>query len=71
MSTVTLSAKPSGNSYVATLTYPDAGVSMCSTDTFPSIEEAIIAAALKLLSMPDRLKRMDRDIQSDTGWSYR
>jgi hypothetical protein len=59
MLTVTLSATPKGNGYQATVTLPD-GVSISSAETYPSIAEAITAAALKLLDMPERLESLDR-----------
>jgi hypothetical protein len=59
MLTVTLSATPKGNGYQATVTFPD-GLSISSAETYPSIAEAITAAALKLLDMPDRLETLDR-----------
>jgi len=59
MLTVTLSATPKGNGYQATVTLPD-GVSISSAETYPSIAEAITAAALKLLDMPERLEALDR-----------
>ncbi|EFI52995.1 hypothetical protein [Afipia sp. 1NLS2] len=59
MLTVTLSATPKGNGYQATVTFPD-GVSISSAETYPSIAEAITAAALKLLDMPHRLQALDR-----------
>jgi hypothetical protein len=55
MTAVTLSATPRGNGYQATLTYPDQ-VSISSTETYSSVTEAISAAAIKLLDMPDRLE---------------
>lgn len=54
MHTIELSATPKGNGYQATVTFPD-GVSMSSAETYPTIAEAIAAAARKLLDMPDRL----------------
>ncbi|MBX9646545.1 MAG: hypothetical protein K2X57_05755 [Xanthobacteraceae bacterium] len=59
MLTVQLSATPKGNGYQATVMFPD-GVSMSSAETYPTIGEAIAAAAMKLLDMPDRLARLDR-----------
>ena len=59
MLTVTLSATPKGNGYQATVTLPD-GVSISSAETYPSIAEAITAAALKLLDMPERIEALDR-----------
>ena len=51
---VTLSAMPKGNGYQATVTYPD-GVSMSSAENYPTVGEAIAAAAANLLAKPDRL----------------
>ena len=59
MPAVTLSATPKGNGYQATLEYPD-GIAMSSAETYPTIAEAIIAAAAKLLDSPKRLMAMDR-----------
>jgi hypothetical protein len=59
MTTITLSATPKGNGYQATVTFPD-GVSMSSAETYPTIAEALTAAALKMLDMPDRLEALDR-----------
>jgi len=56
--TITLSATPKGNGYQATVTFPD-GVSMSSAETYPTIAEAMTAAALKLLDMPERLEALD------------
>jgi hypothetical protein len=59
MATIQLSATPKGNGYQATVTFPD-GVSISSAETYPTIGEAIAAAALKLVDMPDRLARLDQ-----------
>ncbi|VVB49915.1 hypothetical protein RHAL1_04079 [Beijerinckiaceae bacterium RH AL1] len=59
MPTITLSATPKGNGYQATVTLPD-GVSISSAETYPSIAEAMTAAAKKLLDMPARLEALDR-----------
>lgn len=59
MATIQLSATPKGNGYQATVIFPD-GVSMSSSETYPTIGEAIAAAAIKLLDMPDRLARLDQ-----------
>jgi len=59
MPTIQLSATPKGNGYQATVTFPD-GVSISAAETYPTIGEAIAAAAMKLLDMPDRLARLDR-----------
>ncbi|UAL10164.1 hypothetical protein [Caulobacter segnis] len=58
MSEITLSATPKGNGYQATITFPT-GVAISSAETYPSIAEAITAAALKLLEMPERLTDLD------------
>ncbi len=62
MGQITLSATPKGNGFQATVTYPN-GVSISSSETFPTQAEAIEAAALKVLDMPERLTDLDR---SDT-----
>ena len=54
---VKLSATPKGNGFQATIALPD-GVSISSAESFPTEAEAIIAAAEKLLQMPDRLTRL-------------
>lgn len=59
MTEITLSATPKGNGYQATVSFPS-GVSMSSAETYPTIAEAIAAAALKLLNMPDRLAALDK-----------
>jgi hypothetical protein len=59
MLAIQLSATPKGNGYQATVTFPD-GVSISSDETYPTIGEAIAAAAMKLLDMPDRLARLDQ-----------
>ena len=59
MHTIQLSATPKGNGYQATVTFPD-GVSMSSAETYPTIAEAIAAAARKLLDMPDRLEALGK-----------
>lgn len=58
MSSVTLSATPKGNGFQATVTFAN-GVSISSAEAFPTKSEAISAAALKLLGMPERLEDMD------------
>ena len=59
MTEITLSATPKGNGYQATVTFPG-GVSISSAETYPTIAEAMTAAALKLLEMTDRLEALDR-----------
>ncbi|AOF98555.1 hypothetical protein [Sphingobium sp. RAC03] len=58
MSHVTLSATPKGNGYQATVSFAG-GVSLSSAETYPSISEAVAAAAMRLLSMTDRLDALD------------
>lgn len=58
MTTITLSATPKGNGYQATVTFSD-GVSISSAEIYPTIAEAMTAAALKLLDMPECLERLD------------
>lgn len=53
---VRLSATPKGNGFQATAALPD-GVSISSAESYPTEAEAITAAAVKLLEMPDRLMR--------------
>ena len=59
MPTITLSATPKGNGFQATVIFPGDGVSISSAETYPTIAEALTAAALKLLDMPERLEAMD------------
>ena len=59
MTTVTLSASPKGNGYQATIAFSD-GVWINSAEAFPSIGEAVAAAAAKVLDMPGRLADLDR-----------
>ena len=58
MADVTLSATPKGNGFQATVTY-SSGVSISSAEAFPTKAEAISAAAMKVLDMPDRLEEFD------------
>jgi hypothetical protein len=59
MPTIQLSATSKGNGYQATVTFPNS-VSISSAETFPTIGEAIAAAAMALLDMPERLATLDR-----------
>jgi hypothetical protein len=59
MTEIKLSATPKGNGYQATVSFSD-GVSISSAETYPTIAEAITAAAMKLLDMPERLEALDR-----------
>lgn len=58
MTQVTLSATPKGNGFQATVTYSD-GVSISSTEAYPTRAEAITFAAIKVLDMPERLEAFD------------
>jgi hypothetical protein len=58
MPAIQLSATPKGNGFQATVTFPG-GVSISSAETYPTIAEAMTAAALKLLDMPQRLEALD------------
>ncbi len=57
MKEIRLSATRKGNGYQATVTFSD-GVSISSAEAFPTIPEAIRAAALKLLDMPERIEAL-------------
>ena len=59
MTEIRLSATPKGNGYQATVSFPD-GVLVNSVESYPTIGEAMAAAALKLLDMTDRLEALDR-----------
>ncbi|WGM47242.1 hypothetical protein KOAAANKH_02117 [Brevundimonas sp. NIBR10] len=59
MTEVRLSEAPHGNRAKSTVSFPN-GVSMSSAETYPTVSEALAAAALKLLDMPDRLARLDQ-----------
>jgi hypothetical protein len=63
MASVTLSATPSGNGYQATVGY-DGWVEVNFAETYPTIAEAITAAAIKMLDMRERLEAMDREAQA-------
>ena len=63
---VTLSAKPRGNGFQASVTFTT-GVSINSAETYPTIAEAITAAALKLLELPERLEESDRIAHEPTS----
>ena len=58
MSSVTLSATPKANGFQATITYAS-GVGISSAESYPTKAEAILAAAIKLLDMPERLEAFD------------
>ena len=64
MTQVTLSAIPKGNGFQATITYSN-GVSISSGEAFPTQAEAIEAAALKVLEMPERLADLDKPDAQD------
>ena len=63
MASVTMSATPKGNGFQATVSY-DGWVSISSAETYPTMAEAISAAAIKMLDMPERLEAMDREDQT-------
>lgn len=63
MPSVTLSATPKGNGFQATVSY-DGWVSISSAETYPTMAEAISAAAIKMLDMPERLEALDREDQT-------
>jgi len=60
MEHVSLEATPKGNGYQATVIYGH-GVRISSAETYPTIAEALTAAAEKILAMPERLAEFDRD----------
>ena len=60
MNQVTLSATPKGNGFQATVSF-DGFVTMSSEQTYSTISEAITAAAVKLLNMPERVAALDPD----------
>ncbi len=67
MMTIALSATHYGNGYQATVAFQD-GVSISSAEVYPSIGEAIAAAAMKLLDMPARLADLEkRSMKAMTG----
>ena len=63
MSSLTLSATPKGNGFQATITYAN-GVGISSAESYPTKAEAISAAAMKLLDMPERLEAFDAAVAS-------
>ncbi len=67
MTELTLSATPKGNGYQATVTLPDCVV-ISSAEAYPTVAEAITAAALKVLDMPERLENL---AGMDRGFSGR
>lgn len=42
------------------MTFPEGGGSVSSEETYPTVAEAITAAAIKPLDMPERLATLDR-----------
>ena len=59
MAQISLSATPKGSRFQGTITYPY-GVSISLAETYPTIAEAISAAAIKMLEMLERLEEIDR-----------
>jgi hypothetical protein len=56
MADVTLSATPKGNGFQATMTYSSGVSGSVRQKSYPTKAEAISAAAMKVLDMPDRLE---------------
>lgn len=54
-----LKCNTEGQRLSGTITY-SYGVSISSAETYPTIAEAISAAAIKMLEMPERLEEIDR-----------
>ena len=64
---IRLTATPKGNGFQATITF-SSGVSISSAEAFPSEVEAVLAAAEKLLQMPDRVQRLaDEEREAGPG----
>nr|WP_310023147.1 hypothetical protein [Croceicoccus sp. BE223] len=62
-----LTATPKGNGFQATITFSN-GVAISSAEAFPSEAEAMLAAAQKLLEMPERIQRLVNEARdADTG----
>jgi len=59
MAQISFSGTAKGNGFQGTISYPY-GVSISSRETYPTIAEAISAAAIKMLEMPERLEEIDR-----------
>ena len=60
MTNVMLSATPKDNGFRATVAF-STGAEVSSAETYPTRSEAIAAAAVKLLGMPERLDRLDSE----------
>lgn len=64
---IRLTATPKGNGFQATITFSN-GVAISSAEAFPSEAEAMLAAAQKLLEMPERIQRLVNEARdADTG----
>ncbi|MDR7103973.1 hypothetical protein [Croceicoccus sp. BE223] len=62
-----MTATPKGNGFQATITFSN-GVAISSAEAFPSEAEAMLAAAQKLLEMPERIQRLVNEARdADTG----
>jgi hypothetical protein len=61
---IALTAAPTGNGFQGTITYFRA-VSISSAETFPTLVEAITAAAIKMLELPGRTEKIDRSERAD------
>ena len=66
MTEIRLLATPKGNGYQATVSFPD-GVFFNSAESYPTIGEAMAAAALKLLDMTDRSLSASRSTTRKTA----
>ena len=59
MAQINLSPTPKSNGFQGPISY-SYGVSISSAETYPATAEAISAAAIKMLEMPERLEEIDR-----------
>ncbi len=64
MAKIAPSAAPGGHGYQVTIAYSRA-VSIGSAETFPTLVEAITAAAIKMLELPGRTEKIDRSVPAD------
>ena len=66
MTEIRLLATPKGSGYQATVSFPD-GVFFNSAESYPTIREAMAAAALKLLDRLEALDRVDSPARTETS----
>lgn len=64
MAKIAFSAAPTGNGYQGTITC-SRDVSVSSAATFPTLVEAITAAAIKMLELPRGTEKIDRSVPPD------